>query len=167
MEITYRKAVPSDAAALIEYLKQIGGESDNLTFGAEGIPFSVEQEESFIKKLSESETDIMRVALDGEKIVGNGAINAVGRGRFAHRRELSVAVIKEYWGKGVGSGIMERLIEHAKNSGAAVVELQVLSHNERAKALYRKFGFEYFGTFKKFFRIGEEYVDADYMNLYF
>lgn len=166
MEITYRRARPSDAAALLEYLKQVGGESDNLTFGAEGVPFSVEQEENFIKKLSESETDIMLLALDGERIVGNGALSTVGRNRFAHRRELSVAVIKDYWGQGVGSGIMERLIEYAKNSGVAVVELQVLSDNERAKALYRKFGFEYFGTFKKFFRIEERYADADYMNLY-
>ena len=51
MEITYRRARPSDAAALLEYLKRVGGESDNLTFGAEGVPFSVEQEENFIKKL--------------------------------------------------------------------------------------------------------------------
>ena len=33
MSIRIEKAVPSDAAKLLEYLKQVGGETDNLTFG--------------------------------------------------------------------------------------------------------------------------------------
>ena len=44
MGIRIKKAEPSDAAMLLEYLKQVGGESDNLTFGPEGMPFSVEAE---------------------------------------------------------------------------------------------------------------------------
>ena len=39
MNITYRTAVPSDAVQILEYLKQVGGETDNLSFGADGIPF--------------------------------------------------------------------------------------------------------------------------------
>lgn len=36
MSIMIDKATPADAAAIIEYLKQVGAETDNLTFGAEG-----------------------------------------------------------------------------------------------------------------------------------
>ena len=32
------RAQAKDAAALLEYLKIIGGETDNLSFGAEGVP---------------------------------------------------------------------------------------------------------------------------------
>ena len=44
MAISIEKAVPSDAALILDYLKQVGGETDNLTFGAEGHPFSAESE---------------------------------------------------------------------------------------------------------------------------
>ena len=32
---------PEDAAAVLAYVKQIGGETDNLTFGPEGLPLTV------------------------------------------------------------------------------------------------------------------------------
>ena len=51
MEIQIRRAEASDAAELLDYLKQIGGETDNLTFGAEGLPFTVEAEAAFLKQL--------------------------------------------------------------------------------------------------------------------
>ena len=44
MAISIEKAVPSDAALILEYLKQVGGETDNSTYDTEGLPFSVESE---------------------------------------------------------------------------------------------------------------------------
>ena len=38
---TIERARPEDAAALLDYLKIIGGETDNLSFGPEGVPLSV------------------------------------------------------------------------------------------------------------------------------
>ncbi len=166
MEITYRKAAPADAARLLEYLKTIGGESDNLTFGAEGIPFTVEQEERFLASQANSSHTMILLALDGEEIVGNATIDGNVKPRFRHRRNLAISVRKDHWGRGIGSGLMERLIAFARDTGAEVVSLQVRSDNERAKALYRKFGFQFFGTYEKFFKIDGEYFDAEYMNLY-
>ena len=54
MSIRIEKAIPSDAAKLLEYLKQVGGETDNLTFGSEGMPFSVEAEAEFISSMENS-----------------------------------------------------------------------------------------------------------------
>lgn len=166
MEIIYRQAQPSDAAQLLSYMKAIGGESDNLTFGADGIPFSVEQEAQFLEKLCNSSHSTILLALDGETIVGNGCIDGNGNPRFRHRRNLAISVRKAYWGNGIGSGLMERLIAFARGTGAEVISLEVRSDNDRAKALYRKFGFTSFGVFRKFFKLGEAYFDADYMNLY-
>ena len=166
MEITYRAARPSDAAQLLSYLKAVGSESDNLTFGADGIPLSVEQEEHILENLSKSSHSTMLLAFDGETIVGNGCIEGSRNLRFRHRCSLAITVRKAYWGNGIGSELMRRLIAFARESGAEVVSLEVRSDNERAKALYRKFGFTCFGTFEKFFKIGDVYFGADYMNLY-
>ena len=35
MKIKIEKALPEDAVSILEYLKIVGGETDNLTFGAE------------------------------------------------------------------------------------------------------------------------------------
>ena len=48
MDFVITRAVPDDAAALLELLRISGGETDNLTFGAEGLPFTVEQEREFL-----------------------------------------------------------------------------------------------------------------------
>ena len=42
--VNIRKARPEDAENILSLLKIMGGETDNLTFGAAGIPFSVQQE---------------------------------------------------------------------------------------------------------------------------
>ena len=164
MEVLYRNAQPSDAAALLDYLKTIGGESDNLTFGPEGFPATVEQEEAFLAGMQED--TLMLMALEDGKIVGNASISRYGRTRFAHRWSLAISIRKSHWGMGIGSELMARLIAYAKAQGAEVIELEVRSDNDRAKALYRKFGFETFGTYKKFFKIDGQYYDADYMTLY-
>ena len=167
MNIIYREAETSDAGKFLEYCKRVGGESDNLTFGPEGLPFSISQTADYIRKVSGNPENAMILAFDEGELVGSGVISSVsGRIRFAHRKELAITVRKDYWGKGIGSGIMNVLIDFAKKSGAEVVELQVRSDNERAIALYEKFGFEKMGSYKKFFKIGEKYFDADFMNLY-
>ena len=166
MEIIYREATPADAQALLDYLKTVGGESDNLTFGAEGLPVTAEQEEVFLSGMQNNPNFLMLSAFDGDEIVGNASISRLPRARFAHRWEIAISVRKSHWGCGIGSNLLNRLIEFAKNNGAEVISLEVRSDNERAKALYHKFGFEQFGTYRKFFKINGEYFDADYMNLY-
>ena len=42
--IIIKEAAPEDALARIEYSKKIGAETDNLSFGAEGFPISVDGE---------------------------------------------------------------------------------------------------------------------------
>lgn len=165
MNIVYRKAAPEDAAKLLDYLKAVGGESDNLTFGANGIPFTVEQEEHLLASRSQSNHSAIILGIDGEEIVANGCIDGSGNPRFRHRCNLAITVRKAYWGKGVGSGMMSELIRFAKSAGAELISLEVRSDNERAKALYRKFGFTAYGTFPHYFKLDGEYCDVDCMTL--
>lgn len=166
MNIIYREAEPSDAGKFLEYCKIVGAESDNLTFGAEGIPFSISQEADFIRKYSGNPDSVMLVAFDEGELIGTGAVSVVsGRPRFAHRREIAISVRKDYWGKGIGSGLMNLLLDFCRKTGAESIELEVRSDNERAIALYKKFGFEKNGENKRYFKIGGEFFSADYMNL--
>ena len=166
MEITYREARPEDAAQMLDYLKTVGSESDNLTFGAEGLPFSLEQEQRFLSQMQNSPHSKILMAFDGSELVGNASLDGSTHPRLGHRCSFAITVRKSHWGRGIGSGLLERVISFAKSAGAEVIELQVRTDNQRAIALYRKFGFEKFGTYRKFFKIDGRYFDVDYMNLY-
>ena len=45
--IEIRKAVASDAENILKYCKTVGAESDNLTFGAEGVSVALEKNGKF------------------------------------------------------------------------------------------------------------------------
>lgn len=166
MELSIRRATSGDAEAMLEYMRIVGGETDNLSFDGNGLPLSAEQEREFLNGLSADERNVMLVACDGPVLVGTAQLSCFSR-RFAHRGELAVSVRKSWWDRGVGSRLLSALIDFAKDSAKVeVLSLEVRSDNERAISLYRKFGFETFGTYRKFFKIGGAYFDADYMNLY-
>lgn len=156
----YRKPIKEDAKNILDYLKKVGGESDNLTFGKEGIPFTVEQEEDYLDKLSSP----CIIAIEDGKIVGDGILE-LGCRRISHTAELSISVIKEYWGKGVGSTIMELLIKEAKDRGVTKINLKVRADNQRAKGLYKKFGFVKEGYTTRMLKIGDEYFDGEFWGL--
>lgn len=167
MNIMISKTLPEDAAQMIEYLKKIGGETDNLTFGSEGLQITIEDEKAYISSLLESKNSVLFTAKNKENIVGIAGLTGDSRERMSHRGELAISVLKDEWGKGIGSKLMQKVIDFAKNeANTEIISLQVRSDNERAISLYKKYGFEKIGCFKGFFKINGEYVDFDLMNLY-
>lgn len=167
MNITIEKARPQDAERIIEYMKITGGESDNLTFGSEGLPISVEEEEAYLKSLLTSTSSTMLVAKKAGKIVGDVSFRGYERERMKHRGEIGISVLKSEWGQGIGSMLMEEILKFAKETAKAeIVSLEVRSDNERAIRLYKKFGFEKIGEYKGFFKINGTPIDFDLMNLY-
>ena len=165
MEIIYREAMTSDASALLLHQSTVGDETDNLSFDGNTFNISPEKEARFIDRFSKSERDVMLVALDGEKIVGNGIIECERAKRYSHRATLSITVLRDYWGRGIGSRLMEMMIRFSREHNIHVVSLEVRADNDRAVALYKKFGFETIGLYKKFFKINGEYYDAFLMQL--
>lgn len=167
MAILITKALPEYAEEILELMKIVGGQTDNLTFGAEGLPVSVEEEQNYIAALEEAASSVMFVAKKDGKIIGNASYNGMTRERMKHRGEFGISVLKEEWGQGIGSMLLEAVIDFAKNTAhAEIVSLEVRSDNTRAIKLYEKYGFEKIGHFKGFFKINGEYVDFDLMNLY-
>lgn len=167
MAILITKAAPEDAEEMLSLMKKIGAETDNLTFGAEGLPVSVEEEQNYITALAETTSSVMFVAKKNGKIVGDASFNGMTRERMKHRGEFGISVLKEEWGQGIGSMLLEAVIDFAKNTAhAEIISLEVRSDNVRARKLYEKYGFEKIGQFKGFFKINGEYVDFDLMNLY-
>ncbi len=166
MNIIYREATAADSAAMLLHLHTVGSETDNLTYGGDSFNISPEREARFITRFASSEKDIMLVALDDGVIVGNAIIEHNRIPRLSHRAELSVTVLREYWGRGVGTRLLELLVDFSRKAGHEVITLTVRSDNERAIALYRKFGFVRVGVMKNYFKISNASYDADMMEKY-
>lgn len=164
MKFQIEPARPEDAEALLAYMKQIGGESDNLTFGAEGLPITAEQERVYLQSMLDSEDDTQLIVRQGSAIIADASMQRFRR-RMSHRAEVGISVVKDYWGMGIGSALMEAIISFAREHGIRQLNLEVRSDNERAIRLYEKFGFQKLVTFPAFFRIDGRDVDFDLMNL--
>lgn len=164
MEIKIEKAAPADAAMLLEYFKQAGGETDNLTFGKEGLPISVEREAAFISGMENSTDDVMFIAKYENKIVGCTSLSRLPR-RMKHRADFAVSVAKDYWNKGIGSGLLSHIIEFARENNVEIIDLQVRSDNKRAIHLYKKYGFKKTGEHPAFLKIEDENIPFDIMCL--
>lgn len=164
MSIIIEKASCTDAEAILEYLKQAGSQTDNLTFGAEGMPFTVEEEAAYLKQLENSRDGVQFVAKQDGRIIGDASLTRLPR-RMKHRGDFGIAVLKEYWNRGIGSRLLGEIIRFAKENGFEVIDLQVRSDNSPAIHLYEKFGFQKIGTHNSFFKIGTEEIPFDYMYL--
>jgi len=166
MNFTIEKARPSDAAEILAYLRKVGSETDNLSFGAEGIQNTVEEEAAFITSVNNSSKDVMYLAKSGGRILGIASLSTSSRERLRHRSELGISVLKEAWGRGIGNALMLKIIDFARNTaGADIIHLTVRSDNKRAIRLYEKHGFKKTGTFPGYMKINGELVDCDLMAL--
>lgn len=110
------------------------------------------------------EQSLVLIAEDGESPVGI----LIATGSLMRRRRLSVhliiGILAAQTGKGLGKDLMKELFEWAEVRGLHRLELTVMSHNDRAVALYKKCGFEIEGTKRHSLRVGEEFVDEYYMS---
>ena len=105
---TITRARPEDAAALLDYLKIVGGETDNLSFGAEGVPLAPEEEQAYLRTQVDSPDHVQYLArVDGE-LIGTASLNRKP-GRMRHRGVFGISLKRAWWGCGAASALTESL----------------------------------------------------------
>ncbi len=165
--LSIEQAKTSDAEDIIDFLNSVGGESDNLLFGKDEFNMSLEDEKKFIENVNRSSASAFFIGRVDNEIVCFGNVMAQGRKRVSHQSNLALAVKKKFWGLGVGTHLMNVLIDYAKNTGQTeILHLGVRSENKSAIKLYEKMGFRQIGIYPDFFKINDRYYDEILMNLY-
>ena len=71
---------------------------------------------------------------------------------------MGIALFQKYTGMGIGKILIEKLLQIAKEKGFEQMELEVAAENERAVHLYKKLGFQIYGTFPD----NRKYKDGTY-----
>ena len=164
-EVILRSAEESDAAALIDYLKITTTETPYLIREPDEVTLTLEEERNFIKRARDAERELLLIAIIDEKHIGNCSLMSIGPyKRYAHRCGVAIALYQEYCGCGIGKTMMQIVLDEAKKAGYEQAELEVISDNKGAIALYKNLGFKKYGSFPKSMRYSDgTYADADWM----
>ena len=150
---------PEDAAAILELMRKTSEETNYMARYADEINISLLQEEEFLSSNLKSQKDLMVCAVIDGEIVANSGINPIGATeRYSHRASFGISTCKAYWGLGIGSHLLDVIKEGARDMGYEQLELEVVCENERGLALYKKFGFQLYGTREHSFK----YRDRSY-----
>jgi RimJ/RimL family protein N-acetyltransferase len=161
-----REATWQDAEKVIQYVKVVGDESENLTFTSNDFNKTISEEVQIIMDHQKKENHVFIIAEMDDQIVGQLNVMASHKPRLFHVGEFGISVRKSHWGLGVGSALMQAMVDWAKQSGVIrKLNLMVRADNEKAQGLYKKFGFEYEGTNRRDMIINGQMHDAHYMGL--
>ena len=160
IEITIRQAEVSDARAILGLSRHLGQETDYLSFGSEGLLISLEEERNLIARYQKSATSIILLAETDGQIIGLASVKVLDQNKQAHVAEIGVSLIKEYWGYGIGSMMLEAQIEFAQAVGITVLTLEVVVNNQRAIKLYERNHFKIVGKLSKRLKSDFRYYDT-------
>ncbi len=165
-EIIIRRAVRSDACKMVEYVSTIGGESDNLTFGLNEFDITADKEELIIESMNSKENSLMIVAEVKGEIVSMLSFGGGIRQRTRHVGEFGISVKKAFWSLGIGSAMIDYMLEWAKDTHIIrKINLKARIDNKNAIALYRKYGFREEGVSTRDLYIHEQFYDSLLMGL--
>ncbi|MCK6419311.1 MAG: GNAT family N-acetyltransferase [Aquabacterium sp.] len=117
--------------------------------------------------LAPGKTDLLLVAERPDaqgamEVVGTAGLHPAGPAvRRRHAMHLGISVAGHAQGQGVGSALMQALCDYADRWGHVLrLELTVFVDNDRAIALYQRFGFRHEGVHRGFALRDGAYVDV-------
>ncbi|MBM6929765.1 GNAT family N-acetyltransferase [[Clostridium] spiroforme] len=166
MELFISEAEIEDAAMIIDYLNQIGGESDFLQFGKNECYLNEFEEMEVIQNFIEEDNSLLLLGFIEDELVAMLSIQGERKPRLQHIGHFAITVKKAYWHMSIATMMMEEMLEMIKDTPLKILDLEVRSDNQNAIALYKKFNFQQIGIYPHMFYINDQFYDAICMNLY-
>jgi RimJ/RimL family protein N-acetyltransferase len=109
---------------------------------------------------------IALVAFDVDRIVGHAQILKFLHPRRKDSGDLIIYLHQDFHNRGLGTVMLGRLLESAREQGMHRISLHVIADNRRAVHVYQKLGFKIEGTMKdSYFGEDRKYHDELMMGL--
>lgn len=153
-ECTLRNPRESEAETYIAHLRRVAGETHFLARYEEEVVTPPERQEQIIRDALECDDRMLLAAWINDKLIGSIGVNRVSpHSKMQHRAQFGISIEQEYWNAGLGTILIEEALAAARDMGCEQMELGVYSDNGRARALYRKLGFEEWGAIRNAYRL--------------
>ncbi|HLX77731.1 MAG TPA: GNAT family protein [Acidimicrobiales bacterium] len=143
-EIVVRPSTPADFDSWFALFEAVAAEG---TWIGRESPLDQEDRRQAFRRLLESDEAVTLVAESDDQFVG-----VLGMEVRHGLAEFGMMVDARWRGRGVGAALVQGAIAWASEHGAHKIFLVVWPHNAAARALYKKFGFEQEGTFRRHYR---------------
>lgn len=160
-----RKIALEDASAFLELNHKLDAETKFMLLEAGERTTTLDQMESRIQNTLQSTNEVVFVLEEEGKIVGYAMVIGGSLNRNHHKGSLVMGILQKYQGRGGGSKLFDHLLDWCKKSPLHRIELTVMTHNTRAIALYKKYGFTIEGTIRDSLFIDNAFVDEFMMSL--
>ena len=143
-----------DAGQLLAHMKKTSAETEFMSRYPEEINISVESQSRFLQMIENDTDDFMLAAYIDGRMVGNAAVTRVRNNiKYRHRANFGISLQEEVCSIGLGTVMMQEILEIVRHTAFEQLELTVFADNVRAIWLYEKVGFVKTGLLPRAYRL--------------
>jgi len=151
-----RPARQEDFSGILGVIEQVA--SQRTYIEAETVAEQLNHEDALIRH-NELDTRMFFVATVSEEVVGWCHVEAPELEKLRHTAKLTIGILSEYQGDGLGSHLLQRGLSWARSNDYEKVYQSVPATNERAIAFLLDLGWEEEARRTDHYKLDEEYVD--------
>ncbi len=167
LDITLREATPKDAKELLRVMKILDKETPFLLVNEHSLNLDETAMAQQINFLYEEDNQLILLAFNHDTLIGVATVTGETDPPLKHIGEIGISVLKEYWGYGLGTVMLEEVIFWAREGQQMKrLEIKVQKRNKRAIHLYQKLNFDIEGIIRSgFLSEDNDYLDVVLMSL--
>jgi RimJ/RimL family protein N-acetyltransferase len=155
-----RCAEVGDSEQLSALIHRLASETDYMSREPTEVTAATENQRQRIQAMASADRELLLVAMVDAQMVGTLGFDIRPLARFRHQGEFGLGVVRDFWGRGVGTALVQTLCDWADSSGLLKLTLRVDVENERAVRLYERLGFVVEGRLRKDSRHAGGFRDA-------
>ncbi|MDO8549044.1 MAG: N-acetyltransferase family protein [Ignavibacteria bacterium] len=108
------------------------------------------------------------IALKSDKVIGWASLSKwSGRCAYSDTAEISVYIKDGYRGKGIGTKLINKVLEEGKQAGVHTVLARIAEGSEASIKLHKNAGFEYVGVMREVGKKFGKLLDVHLLQLVF
>ncbi len=156
VDFSIRPARQEDLSGIVGVIRQVAGEQTYIE--AETVAEQLDHEGALIRH-NEVESRMFFVATVDDEVVGWCHVEAPELAKLRHTAELTVGILEDFRGEGMGSHLLQRGLTWAGANGFEKVYQSVPATNDGAIRFLEEHGWEEEARRSDHYKIGDRYVD--------
>lgn len=153
-EAVLRSGEGRDGAAMLTLWKQVCTETEFLIrYPREISVITPEEEAGILEEALRSPEKYFLMCYVAGKTAGSCQLNRGERLKTRHRGMVGLSLLREYWGLGLATVMMEEMAALGRKWGLMQLELSYMEENDRARRLYERMGYVPVGEMPGAFRL--------------